>query len=176
MIHLKPRRIILGISLLTLTLLLAGCFTTNLNLGSVADAKTDPAYVGDWHFTWKDGGKDGDKDKSADLILRDFNGKQYYVEWTEADEKPVRMSGFLIPIKDATFAQLTGLDSKPDDKDKNLILRVVLAGDKLTLRHLKGDFFKDVTTDAELRSKVEANVDNAAMYQEEMTGSKTSQP
>jgi hypothetical protein len=166
-----------GVLLLALTVcacpLLAGCFTTTLNLGTLADApKADPAYCGDWHFSWKE----GDQAKSADLIIRNFDGKQYYAEWKQEGEKPSRMSGFLVPIKDATFAQLTNLGDKGELPDEHLILRVSVAGDKLTLRHLKEEFFKDTKTDEALRKKVEENVANDAMYAETATGSLVSQP
>ena len=151
----------------------AGCYTTTLNLGKSSDAKVDVQYCGDWHFTWSD--KDN-QSKSADLILRNFDGKQYYAEWKEPGEKPTRYSGFLVPVKDATFAQLTNLGDKGELSEEHCILRVQLAGDKLTLRHLNDEFFKGVKTDAELRTKVEANLENAQMYAEIATGSLVSQP
>jgi len=155
-------------------LLFAGCYTTTLNLGKVADAKVDVRYCGDWHFSWSD--KDG-QTKSADLVLRNFDDKQYYAEWKEASEsKPTRYSGFLVPVKDATFAQLTNLGDKGELSEEHCILRVQLAGDKLTLRHLNDEFFKGVKTDAELRAKVEANLENPQMYAETATGALVSQP
>ena len=155
-------------------LVFAGCYTTTLNLGKAVDAKVDVQYCGDWHFTWAD--KDG-QSKSADLIVRNFDNRQYFVEWKEAGEsKPTRYSGFLVPVKDATFAQLTDLGDKGEPSDTHCILRVQLAGEKLTLRHLNEDFFKDIKTDAQLRAKVEANLENAAMYAETASGALVSQP
>ena len=86
------------------------------------------------------------------------------------------MAGFLVPIKDATFAQLTNLGDKGELPAEHLIVRVQLAGDKLTLRQLSDEFFKGVTTDEALRKKVEENLDNAAMYAETATGSLVSHP
>ena len=157
----------------SIVLAFAGCYTTTLNLGKSADAKVDVQYCGDWHFTWSD--KDG-QSKSADLVVRNFDGKQYYAEWKEPDQKLVRMSGFFVPIKDGTFAQLTSLGEKGELPDEHCILRVQMAGDKLTLRHLNDEFFKDVKTDAELRAKVEANLENPQMYAETATGALVSQP
>jgi hypothetical protein len=149
--------------------LLAGCFETTLNLGSAADAKVDPAYCGDWHFEWKD----GDTTASADLLLRNFDGKQYYAEWNDKKSETLRMSGFLIPIKDATFAQVTAMEADGHLEAKHMILRVKLDGaDKLVLTNLKDDFFKDVSTDAGLRKKVEENLDNPAMYEDVGTGTR----
>ena len=161
------------LSCFALPFLLLGCFTTALNLGSASEAKVDPLYCGDWHFEWKG---DDQQTKSADLVLRNFDNKQYYAEWKEPDQKPVRMSGFLVPLRGATFAQLTSLGDKGELSAEHCIVRVQVASDKLMLRHLNGDFFKDVKTDAELRSKVEQNVNNEQMYQVTLTGSLVSQP
>jgi hypothetical protein len=155
-------------------LLFAGCYTTTLNLGKSADAKVDVQYCGDWHFTWTD--KDG-QPKSADLVLRNFDNTKYYAEWKEAGEsKPTRYSGFLVKVKDATFAQLTTLGDKGELSEDHCILRVQLAGDKLSLRNLNDEFFKEVKTDAELRAKIEANLENAQMYAETAEGALVSQP
>ena len=161
-----------AVLLLGLIVLAAGCFTTTLDLGKPADAKVDVQYCGDWHFTWKD----GEESKSADLIIRNFDGKQYYAEWKESQQKSTRMSGFLVAVKDATFAQLTNLGDKGELSPEHVILRVQLAGDKLTLRHLNDEFFKDAKTDEELRAKVVANLDNPAMYAQTLTGALLSQP
>lgn len=159
-------------------LLLGGCFTTTLSLlaPGAAPAKVDPAYCGDWHFTWKESGKDGEQTKSADLIVRNFDGAHYYVEWKEEGNKSTRMNGVIVPVKSAMFAQLSDLGDKGELSDNHLILRVQLSGDKLTLRHLKQDFFKEVKTDEALRQTIEQNVDNDAMYEESATGSLISQP
>ena len=167
----RPRT--LALSLVTVTAaLLAGCFTTTLNLGTLADAKMDTRYCGDWHFTWKD----GDESKAADLVVRNFDGKQYYAEWKEGGEKPTRMSGFLVPIKDVTFVQLTNLGEKGELSPEHLIVRAQIDGDKLTLRHLNDKFFEDVKTDEALRAKVEQNLNNDAMYATTVTGGLISQP
>src|SRR4051794_31440565 len=100
------RSTLLTILLLSAALLLSGCFETTLNLGSAEQATADVKYCGDWHFTG-DNGKEG-----ADLVIRNFDGHRYYVEWREGNEKTKRMSGFLVTVKDATFAQLTGLEDK----------------------------------------------------------------
>ena len=170
--HPKPRSLVLTALLLTASVILLGCFTTTLNLGSADAAKVDVMYCGDWHFTWQD----KDQSKSADLIVRNFDGKQYYVEWKEAGEKPSRMSGFLVPVKDATFAQLTNLGDKGELSSDHLIVRVQLKADQLTLRHLNDEFFKDVHSDEALKQKIEQNVDNDTMYGESQTGALVSQP
>jgi len=148
-------------------LLLAGCFETTLNLGYAIDGKVDAHYCGEWHFEWKD----GDQTASADLVIRNFDGKQYYAEWQDKKEnKTLRMSGFFVPIKESTFAQLTTMESDGELQTKHLILKVQLDGDKLTLTNLKEDFFSDVTTDAALKKKIEENISNPAMYEDIGTG------
>jgi hypothetical protein len=171
----RPLRnlIVTSLLLVSAVVLLAGCFETTLSLGSADDAKVNVQYCGDWQFTWKD--EQGETD-SATLVVRNFDGKRYYAEWKESGQQPTRFNGFFVPVKNATFAQLTPLGEKGELADTHLILRVQLDGTKLTLRHLNGDFFAGVTTDAALRKKVEENLDNPAMYQETATGSLVSQP
>jgi hypothetical protein len=152
--------------LVLLTTVLAGCFETTLNLGSADNAKVNVKYCGDWHFAAEGGGD------TADLTVRNFDGKQYYVEWLDNEKKRSRMSAFMVKIKDADFAQLTELADDGSLQSKHLILRAQLDGDKLTLRNLKEDFFAGVTTDEQLRKRVEENLDNAAMYEDTMTGTR----
>jgi hypothetical protein len=159
---------ILGGLALAAALLLAGCFETTLNLGYAIDSKVDPHYCGDWHFEWKD----GDQTASADLTIRNFDGKQYYAEWNDHKNKTLRMSGFLIPLKETTFAQLTPMETDGELQPKHLILKVLLDGDKLALTNLKEDFFSDVTTDAALKKKIEENISNPAMYEDVGTGTR----
>ena len=168
--HPKPRSLVLTALLLTASVILFGCFTTTLNLGSADAAKVDVLYCGDWHFTWQD----KDQSKSADLVIRNFDGKQYYVEWKSEGEKTDRFSGFLVPVKSATFAQVSEMEANGELSPKHTILGVQLDGDKLTMRHLDEDFFKDVTTDEQLRAKVEKNLDNSAMYKESATATRAS--
>jgi hypothetical protein len=162
--------VICATTMLAGALALAGCFTTTLNLGKAADATVDVRYCGDWHVTWKD----GDQTKSADLVVRNFDGKQYYVEWSEPDpdSKTLRMSGFLVPVKGATFVQLTGLDEKGELPADHMIARIDMDGAKLKLRHLNEGFFKEVSSDAALRATMEKNVENDAMYAGEAVGAK----
>jgi hypothetical protein len=165
------RRVVLAVALFGSIVGLVGCLTTELNLGSAADAKVDTGYCGDWKVTWKD----GDQTKSADLVIRNVDGKQYYVEWKTDGEKADRFSAFLVPVKSATFAQLSPMEPNGELSPKHTILRVQLEGEKLTMRHFDEDFFKDVTTDEQLRSKVESNLENSAMYKETATATRVSQ-
>ena len=150
---------------------LVGCFETALNLGSAKDASVDPAYCGEWTFSWEDDGKQ----QTALATIVNFDGKQYYVQWKQGDEKPIHFAGFLVPVKDATFAQARPLGS--DLSDRHVIVRVELKGTKLMLRHLNGDFFEGISTDEAFRTKVEENLNNDAMYTGPwLAGSLTGQP
>lgn len=156
------------VPLIGLVLVLAGgCFVTTLSLGSPADAKVDPAFCGDWRLTWKE----GDDSESADMVVRNFDGRQYYIHWKPESEKAVHLSGFLVALKDATFVQCSELSTEAAPAEKHLIARVRIDGRKLTLRHLNPEFFNDVKTDAELRKKIEENLNNNEMYGQVMTGS-----
>src|SRR5213595_3238645 len=100
-------------------LLLAGCFETKLSLGPRESAKVDPKFVGNWHYA----PKDGDDAKPADLLVLNFNGREYYTEWTQ-DKDTLRMNGYFADVKGVSFAHLTGLTEDGDLEEKHLIVRV----------------------------------------------------
>src|SRR5688500_5173772 len=104
---------------------LVGCFETELNLGSAADAKVDSAMCGQWTFSWDQDGQQ----QSAEATILNFDGKQYYVQWKQGDEKAVHLSGFLVAVKDATFAQARPLGA--DLSDSHVVVRVEMKGTKL---------------------------------------------
>ena len=151
-----------------ISILMAGCLQTKLKLGSGEQAKVDTAYCGAWTMSWADGGQS----KSATLIIGNFDGRHYYVEWIEQGQQPVRMNSFVVPIKSAHFAQLTPMADDGKNLEDHIIVRIELADSKLTIRQLNDKFFDGVTTDEQLRAKVESNLDNAEMYAETMTGTK----
>ena len=97
----------------------------------------------------------------------------YYAEWNDHKNKILRLSAFLVPVKETTFAQLTPMEADGELQAKHLIVKVQLDGDKLTLTNLKEDFFGDVTTDAALKKKIEENISNPAMYEDIGTGART---
>src|SRR5262245_27413695 len=128
--------------------LLAGCFVTTLSLGKPESARVDPLFCGDWRLESEDADA-----KRAELIIRNFDGKQYYAEWKTPEDKPARMRGFLVKIKDATFAQCAELTDTAELSSKHLIVRVSIKEGSLTVRHLKEEFFNGVDTDEALRKK-----------------------
>ena len=154
-----PRTLALSAVALLLAVTFSGCFETTLNLGRSEDAKVDPAMCGTWEFSWADGDNKG----SAEASVLNFDGRQFYVQWNQQGEKPLHLRAFLVPVKDATFAQATPLAA--DLEDKHLIVRVEIKGSKLMLRHLKEEFFGGINTDAQLRSKIEENLNNDQMYE-----------
>ena len=161
-----------ALSLVAAVALLAGCFETRLNLGSDKNAKVDPAYCGEWTFSWKD---DDGSSKNGTATVLNFDGVHYFVEWKEEGEKTVRYNGFVVPVKDAQFAQLSPLGS--DLSQTHLIVRIKLDGTKLAVRHLKKEFFDGVSSDEALKKKVEENLNTDAMYEGPwVAGALTNQP
>jgi len=146
--------------LLAAAILLGGCLETKFSLGPRESAKVDKQFIGDWHFSWKD----GEGSKSADLVVRNFNGKEYYVEWTDEGKTPVRMSAFVIDVKGASFVHLLELFEDGQLDEKNTIMRISMKDDKLVLRSLKEDFFEGISSDEQLQKRVSENIDNPAMY------------
>jgi hypothetical protein len=144
--------------------LLVGCYETDLELGPTESAKIDPRFVGDWDFA------DKGSTEVTRLVVRNFDGRQYYVAWDEAKAEPVRAAAFTAEVGGATFAHVRGLTPENDVSGKHFLERIGLTPDgKLSIRHLKGEFFegKEVKTSAQLRKLVEANVNNEAMYDPE---------
>ena len=139
-------------------LLIAGCYESKFALGPKGQAVFDRAYVGDW-------GAGGEESK-ARIIIRNFNDKEYFVEWDTPDQKPQRMSGFLIDVKGASFAHLRELTEDGTIPDKYLVVRVALADGKLSLRQLNDKFFdgKPIESPEQFRKVVEKNLDNDEMY------------
>jgi hypothetical protein len=143
---------------------LAGCYETELELAPPESAKIDPRFVGDWDFADK---------ASADvtrMVIRNFNGREYYVAWDEAKAEPNRAAAFVVEVAGAKFAHVRGLTTEGDVSGKHFLERIDLTPDgKLSIRHLKGEFFegKEVKTSEQLRKLVEANVNNEAMYDAE---------
>lgn len=154
-----PRKTALSALALLIAVTFSGCFETTLNIGKAEDSKVDPAMCGTWDFSWSDGENKG----SAEATVLNFDGKQLYVQWAQQGEKAAHLRAFLVPIKDATFAQATPLGA--DLKDKHIVLRIEMKGSKLMIRHLKPEFFAGINTDEQLRSKIEENLNNDQMYQ-----------
>ena len=140
--------------------LTAGCLETETALGPVEQASVDARLVGDW--------KTGEND-NVDVIVRNFNGREYYIEERTAGRDTVRYAGFVIAVKDASFVHVRPLEDDGTLPKKHVILRVDRLDDaKVNLRQLNDAFFaatdKPHDTTAKLRAIVEANLNNAAMY------------
>lgn len=152
----------------TLLMLFTGCFMSKVTLIDAAAAKVDLAFVGNW-----DNPEQFDSTgREAGLVIRNLDGKQYYIEWDQKGESGlVRAVGFTTEVRGATFAHLRGLDPDGALEEQWLICRIDLAGSKVTIRQLSEEFFKTktVNTPAALRQVIEQNLDNAQMYDPQTT-------
>jgi hypothetical protein len=146
--------------IVTASILLVGCFETTTPMPEPADLKVDRSLVGDWSFP-----ADGDA-KAFTLVNRNIDDKHYYVEYKEDEQEPSRMVGAVITIKNAKFAQLRELSNDGSIPEKHSIMRVSFENEKLGVRQLSEDFFKEHTfQDGEaLRKLIEENVENEKMY------------
>jgi hypothetical protein len=146
-------------AVVAILLFAAGCYSTKHPLPP-DQAGVNPDYVGD--FTMTDNGK------TDSIIIRNLDGKQYYVEFKSGTDSPTRYVGYTADIKDATFANLRQITDDGKIPHDYLIMRVSLSDDRteLTLRNLKDDFFKDKTVDSSdaLRKLLEANLETSDMY------------
>ena len=152
----------LGVVLTAMAWLSAGCFQTETTLGPVEQATVDARLVGDWKVA-------GDAESTV-LTVRNFNGREYYIEERTAGKDTVRYAGFVIAVKDVSFVHVRPLEDDGTLPKEHVILRVDRVDDaKVNLRQLNGAFFTDKPHDttAKLRAIVEANLANAAMYEGE---------
>src|SRR5262245_25371392 len=131
------RNLLLG-TLLTATVLVAGCLTTKIAIVTPDKAKMDLKFVGNWNSDSLDA-----TGREAGLVIRNVDGKLYYADWKDKGSKePARAVGYLTEIKGATFAQLRGLEDDGTVPDEWCIMRMDLSGDTLKIRQLSEDFFK----------------------------------
>jgi hypothetical protein len=145
-------------------LLLVGCLETKYPLGPRQPGKVDLRYIGDWNMESRN--EQGQVTVSK-LIIRNLHNDEYFVEWNTGEDKPFRCTGYLTEIKGVQFANLQGLSDDGKLAESYIILRVDLDGDRLKLRNLEDEFFKErsFASSDELRKIVEENVDNDAMYE-----------
>jgi hypothetical protein len=156
-------RSILTLCFAVLLLLFAGCWGSKFTLIAPDHAKVDRAFLGNWNAV-------NSKDESSSLIIRNLDDKLYYVESKEgAKQYPEGISryhGFITTVKGATFAHLKQIMDDGNVPEEWLLMRIELAGDKLTIRQLKEEYMKgkNITSVEQLRQVIEQNLDDAEMY------------
>jgi len=145
-------------------LMLTGCLETEFSLGPRDQSVVDRAVCGDWMLSRKDA---NGQTQNSHLVVRNIDDKLYYVEWADAN-KPAdrtRMTAFVADVKGVSFAHLQNLGEDGVNSDKHVIFRFGMDGEKLIIKELSDEFFKDkFGSDAELRALVEENLENDAMY------------
>lgn len=153
----------LGLMLIASLLLMVGCFESRYPLGQREAGKVDLRYVGNWILESRN--EQGDTDSSR-LLIRNLHNDEYYVEWIGGDDKALRFTGYTTDVDGVTFANLLPLTDDGKLAEKYTILRLDWDGDKLKIRVLDDDFFKDKKFDssAALRSIVKANLNQEMMY------------
>lgn len=145
------------------TVLVVGCVSSKYTLVPPDQAKVDKAFLGDFETIDSSG-------KHSTILIRNIDDKSYYIELEPADgDKPTRMVGFTVPVKDAVFAEVREIRDDGGVPAEWSLMRLDLAGDKLTFRQLSEAYFKKANIDSAeaLRKWVEANLDNREMYDHE---------
>ena len=160
-------RLLLTLLCTSVLLGVVGCFETTLSLGPERDAKVDPAFCGNWEVP----NPDHPDQQKVSLVIRNIDGRKYYVEWTDPNDKSsktLRMVGYTADVKGTIFAHLRDLPEDGTIPDKHMVMRIALKDGQLALRNLDEKFFKEkpLETDADFRRLVEENLDNSAMYDE----------
>jgi hypothetical protein len=109
-------------------------------LGSLEEAFIEPNLLGDWTCSAAD-----DPTPSV-LKIRDFDGKQYYIESPGSEGDPAHLRALGSRIEDAAFLSVRELGPKDDDWS---ILQYSLSDtDHLSLRAVDTTRFEDVVDDA----------------------------
>lgn len=75
--------------LITLLLLLVGCYESEVPMAQSGQTKINQQMLGDWQFTGGTG-HNGQEIKGLDLLIkiRKFNDHDYFVEWYEEESGP----------------------------------------------------------------------------------------
>jgi hypothetical protein len=149
-------------------LVMSGCLVTQYTLIDPASGKVDKAFVGNWNSPSLDAaGRD------AGLVIRNVDDQSYYIEWKTKDTTGgvIRAVGQIADVKGVRFAQLRGLEDDGSISKDWMISRLQLSGDSLTIRQLNDKFFADkgIDSSAKLRSTIESNLENPAMYSADET-------
>jgi hypothetical protein len=96
--------------------LLARCLETETVLGPVEQASVDAQLIGDF--------KTGDDGGGTDITVRNFNGREYYIEQRAAGQETVRYGGHITLVKGASFLHLRPLSDDATSSKTHAILRV----------------------------------------------------
>jgi hypothetical protein len=145
-------------------LLMTGCLETEFSLGPRDQSVVDRAFCGDWMLSRMD---QNGQTQNSQLVVRNIDDKVYYVEWADAN-KPAdrtRMTAFVADVKGVSFAHLQNLGEDGVNSDKHIIFRFELDDEKLVIKELSDEFFKDkIHSNEELKELIEANLENVAIY------------
>lgn len=154
------------IALVGVGLLVAGCWGSKFALGPMVPV--DKALVGDWKVTDSDG-------STTNLIVRNFDGKQYYVETADPGKEPERYAAFIADVKGVHFAHLRPIKKEGDLPDEYLYMRIELNDGKLVIRDLEEEFFKGKDFDSAdaVEKFIGENLENPKMYAKSITATRS---
>ena len=135
----------------------AGCFETETALGPVEHASVDARLVGDFKT-----GENG----SEDIIVRNFNGREYYIEQRTSGRETACYAGFVVAVKEALRARAPAGGRRHAGQEARDPARRPGGRREGAPPPAQRPFFADQPheTRAKLRATVEANLENAAMY------------
>lgn len=110
-------------------------------LGSVEEAFVEPNLLGSWTCLSEDDPTPGV------LKIRDFDGKQYYVESSDDKGDPIPLRALGHRIEDAAFLSLRELGKKDKDEEWVFLQYALSDTDHLSLRAVDANAFEDVVDD-----------------------------
>jgi len=157
-------RFLLKVSLvLTIILLLAGCYDSEVPMAPVRDAIFDAKLIGKWKQI------DTKDDETSHMVILNFNDSEYFVRFETMEKRNWSVStdvylcrAYTILVDGVAFCNVQYISSNKKDKRPFMFFRYFLSKDGiLTWRWIKNDLIKTkIKTSKELYKFIKKNMNN----------------
>jgi len=161
-------RFLLKVSLvLTIILLLAGCYDSEVPMAPVRDAIFDAKLIGKWKQI------DTKDDETSHMVILNFNDSEYFVRFETMEKRNWSVStdvylcrAYTILVDGVAFCNVQYISSNKKDKRPFMFFRYFLSKDGiLTWRWIKNDLIKTkIKTSKELYKFIKKNMNNEELY------------
>ena len=159
------RRLAVCFAVVLLAALLSGCpFESKVPVGTADRSIVDGRLLGYWV-----GDDPAGKDESSLFAVRDFNGREYYVELSEGDKEPTRLRAYSVDVDGQAFLNISELHAERRPRTFNLARYAFLDGGKLSI-WLVGDkgVPSALASDAQkLTEYLKSHMNDRALYDED---------
>src|SRR5437773_10583950 len=118
--------------LLTVAMAAGDCYASKYALGPRDKAKVDPAFCGKWLS----------QDGKTNVLIANFNDREYLVQVTGEDNKSTCYAGFIADVKGIHFAHLGPLTADGKTPEAWILQRVEVKDNQLITRDLNKEYFE----------------------------------